>query len=141
DIERVTTKLYLIHKVNMDELYNKCSTVKPILRLKDDAEDEWKSSLFQVADQPNMPSIISLMLSILSTGYVERIISKMANNGVAAGTELLSAAGSNKKYTWKQKEQFLIKPVLRDSNDVLDTESSIEINRYTNTTIPLGLPE
>ena len=27
--------------------------------------------------------------------------------------------------------------VLRDSNDVLDTESSIEINRYTNNTIPL----
>ena len=44
DIERVTTKLNLIHKVNMDELYDECSTAKPILkRLKEDAEDEWKS--------------------------------------------------------------------------------------------------
>ncbi|CAL8251639.1 unnamed protein product [Arctogadus glacialis] len=44
DIERVTTKLNLIHIVNMDEPYDECSTAKPILKwLKEDAEDEWKS--------------------------------------------------------------------------------------------------
>ncbi|KAL2102048.1 hypothetical protein ACEWY4_003809 [Coilia grayii] len=68
DLERVTTKLNLIHKVNMDELYDECSTRKPILkRLKENAEDEWKSkgvaarwvALFQVADLPHMLSVIS----------------------------------------------------------------------------------
>lgn len=96
DIERVTAKLNLIHKVYMDELYDEFSTAKPILkRLKEDAEDEWNSkgvaarwvALFQVADLPNMLSIISHILSIpASTGYVERIYSRMANKGVTAGT-------------------------------------------------------
>ncbi|CAL8361416.1 unnamed protein product [Boreogadus saida] len=89
DIERVTTKLNLIHKVNMDELYDECSTAKPILkRLKEDAEDEWKSkgvaarwvALFRVADLPNMLFITRHILSIpASTGCVERIFSRMAN--------------------------------------------------------------
>ncbi|CAL8326155.1 unnamed protein product [Boreogadus saida] len=89
DIERVTTKLNLIHKVNMDELYDECSTAKPILkRLKEDAEDEWKSkgvaarwvALFRVADLPNMLSITRHILSIpASTGCVERIFSRRAN--------------------------------------------------------------
>lgn len=95
-LRAVTTKLNLIHKVNMNELYDKCSTAKPILkRLKEDAEDEWKSKVvasrwvapFQVADLPNIVSIISYMLSIpASSGYVERIFSRMANNGGTAGT-------------------------------------------------------
>ncbi|KAK0130958.1 hypothetical protein N1851_034357 [Merluccius polli] len=73
----------------MDELYDECSTAKPILkRLKEDAEDEWKSkgvaarwvALFQVADLPNILSITSHILSIpASTGYVERIFPRMAN--------------------------------------------------------------
>ncbi|CAL8254889.1 unnamed protein product [Boreogadus saida] len=89
DIERVTTKLNLIHNVNMDELYDECSTAKPILkRLKEDAEDEWKSkgvaarwvALFRVADLPNMLSITRHILSIpASTGCVERIFSRRAN--------------------------------------------------------------
>ena len=145
DIERVTTKLNLIHKVNMDELYDECSTAKPILkRLKEDAEDEWKSkgvaarwvALFRVADLPNMLSITRHILSIpASTGCVERIFSRRANkwsdcrnrcstelmrsellitlnfeqscsefyNSALKDKELLSAARSNKKYTWKKK--------------------------------------
>ncbi|MEQ2167431.1 hypothetical protein GOODEAATRI_004158 [Goodea atripinnis] len=44
DIERVGTKLNLIHKVSMDELNDECSTAKPILeRFQEDAKDEWKS--------------------------------------------------------------------------------------------------
>ena len=71
-IERVTTKLNLIHKVNMDKLYDECSTLKSILkRLKEDSEDDWRSkgvaarwvALFQVDDLPNMLCIISHILS------------------------------------------------------------------------------
>ena len=93
-------------------------------------------ALFQVADLPNMLSITSHILSIpASTGYVERIFSRMANkwsdcrnrcstelmrsellitlnfkqscsefhNSALKDKELLSAARSNKKYTWKNK--------------------------------------
>jgi len=145
DIEKVASKLNLIHKVKMDELYDECTTANTILkRLREDAEDEWKSkgvaarwmAVFKVADLPNMLSIISHILSIpASTGYVERIFSRMTNkwsdsrnrcsvelmrsellitlnfeqscsefhSTALKDKELLSAARSNKKYTWKKK--------------------------------------
>ncbi|KAL0153821.1 hypothetical protein M9458_050937 [Cirrhinus mrigala] len=44
DTERITSKLNLIQNVNMDDLYDECTTSNTILkRLKDNAEDEWKS--------------------------------------------------------------------------------------------------
>lgn len=86
--------LNLIQNVNMDDLYDECTPANTILkRLKDDAEDEWKSkdvaarwvALFQMADLPNMLYIISHILSIpASTGYVERIFSMMTNTGTDA---------------------------------------------------------
>ena len=71
----------------MDELYDECTTVNTILkRLREDTE--WKTkgvaarwmSVLQGVDLPNMLSIISHILSIpASTGYVERIFSRMTN--------------------------------------------------------------
>lgn len=129
----------------MDEIYDECSTAKPLLkRLKEDGEDEWRSkvvaarwvTLFQENDLPNMLSIIFHILSIpATTGYVEIIFSRMANkwsdcrnrcsselmrsellitlnfkqtcsefyNSALKDKELLTAARSNKNYTWKKK--------------------------------------
>lgn len=87
NIERVIGKLNLIHKVNMDQLYDECTTANTILnRVKENAADQWKSkdvaakwvAIFQAADLPNMLCIISHILSIpASTGYVERIFYRM----------------------------------------------------------------
>ena len=143
DMEKVANKLNLIHKIQMDELYDECTTVNTILkRLREDAE--WKTkgvaarwmSVLQGVDLPNMLSIISHILSIpASTGYVERIFSRMTKkwsdsrnrcsvelmrselritlnfeqscsefySNALKDKELLSAARSNKKYTWKKK--------------------------------------
>jgi len=78
DTEMITNKLNLVHKVSMDELYDECTTANSILKgLREGADDEWKSkdvaarwvALFQVANLPNMLSIISHILSIpASTG-------------------------------------------------------------------------
>lgn len=145
DTERIINKLNLIQKVSMGELYDECTTANSILKgLRDSAEDEWKSkdvaarwvSLFQVANLPNMLSIISHILSIpASTGYVERIFSRMTNKwrdsrnrcsvelirsellitlnfeqscsefycSCLKDKQLLSAARSDKKYTYKRK--------------------------------------
>ncbi|KAF0039031.1 hypothetical protein F2P81_009515 [Scophthalmus maximus] len=141
--ERVANKLNLIQKVNMDELYDECTTANTILKgLRGGTEDEWKSkdvaarwvALFKVADLPNILSIISHILNIpASTGYVERIFSRMNNKlsdsrnrcpvelmrsellitlnfeqscsefycSVLKDKRLLSAARSDKNYTWK----------------------------------------
>eukprot|EP00064_Thunnus_orientalis_P005092 superscaffoldBa00000486_g5105 len=89
DTEMVTNKLNLTQKVNMDELYDECITSNTTLKgLREGAGDEWKSkdvaarwvALFQVADLPNILTIINHILSIpASTGYVERIFPRMAN--------------------------------------------------------------
>lgn len=78
DMERLTTKLNLIHNVNMDELYDECSTAKPTLKkLKEEAEVEC-----QVADLPNILSITDHILSIpASTGYVKRTFYLTAGTG------------------------------------------------------------
>ncbi|CAM4598668.1 unnamed protein product [Leuciscus chuanchicus] len=145
DTEIITNKLNLIQKVSMDELYDECTTANSILKgLREGADDEWKSkdvaarwvALFQVANLPNMLSIISHILSIpASTGYVERIFSRMSNKWSDSRNrcsvelirsellitlnfeqscsefywiclkdkQLLSAARSDKKYTYKRK--------------------------------------
>ena len=86
DLEKVVIKLNLINKINMDELYDECTTSNVILKKSRDAE--WKTkdvaarwmSVLQGADLPNMLVIISHILSIpASTGYVERIFSRMTN--------------------------------------------------------------
>ncbi|CAL8235477.1 unnamed protein product [Boreogadus saida] len=113
DIERVTTKLNLIHKVNMDELYDECSTAKPILRrLKEDAEDEWKSKgvaarIFtrranKWSDCRNRGSTELMRSELLITLNFEQSCSEFYNSALK-DKELLSAARSNKKYTWKKK--------------------------------------
>ncbi|CAL8282878.1 unnamed protein product [Gadus morhua 'NCC'] len=110
DIERVTTKLNLIHKVNMDELYDECSTAKPILkRLKEDAEDEWKSKerIFsrmanKWSDCRNRCSTELMRSELLITLNFEQSCSEFYNSALK-DKELLSAARSNKKYTWKNK--------------------------------------
>ena len=141
DMEKVASKLNLIHKIQMDELYDECTTVNTILkRLREDAE--WKTkgvaarwmSVLQGVDLPSMLSIIGHILSIpASTGYVERIFSRMTRSdsrnrcsaelmrsellitfsfeqscsefysNALKDKELLSVARSNKKYTWKKK--------------------------------------
>lgn len=145
DIERITGKINLIHKINMDELYDECTTANATLKgLREGADDEWKSkavaarwvAIFQAADLPNMLSVISHILSVpASTGYVERIFSRMTSkwsdcrnrcsvelmrsellitlnfeqscsefySKVLKDKQLLSAARSDKKYTWKKK--------------------------------------
>ncbi|CAL8301356.1 unnamed protein product [Gadus morhua 'NCC'] len=113
DIERVTTKLNVIHKVNMDELYDECSTAKPILkRLKEDAEDEWKSKgvaarIFsrmanKWSDCRNRCSTELMRSELLITLNFEQSCSEFYNSALK-DKELLSAARNNKKYTWKKK--------------------------------------
>ena len=88
DLEKVASKLNLVHKVNMDDLYDECTTANAMLkRLREQDEAEWKTkgvaarwiAVFQGAELPNLLSIMSHILSIpASTGYVERIFSRMA---------------------------------------------------------------
>ena len=143
DLEKVAIKLNLVNKLNMDELYDECTTVNRIhQRLR--GEDEWKSQgvaakwmdILKDANLPNMMSIISHIMSIpASTGYVERIFSRMTHKWTdtrnrcsvelmrsellvtlnfehscsefhsmaVKDKELLNAARSNRKYTWKKK--------------------------------------
>ena len=89
DFQKVTEKLNLLRKLNihLDELYDECTTANSTLvRLRED--DRWKDkdtaakwmAVFQAADLPNMLSVISYILSIpASTGYVERIFSRIVN--------------------------------------------------------------
>lgn len=73
----------------MDERYDDYITANSILKgLREGAEDEWKSkgvaarwaALFQVADLPEMLTIISHILSFPApTGYVGRILSRLTN--------------------------------------------------------------
>ncbi|KAK1874558.1 Pre-mRNA-splicing factor CLF1 [Dissostichus eleginoides] len=144
-IEKVATKLNLINKLKMNELYDECTTANTILRrLREEYSDAWKSkgvaarwmAVFKEVDVPNMLSIMRHILSIpASTGYVERIFSRMTNKWsdcrsrcsvelirsellitlnfeqtcpefhttALKDKELLSAARSNKKYSWKKK--------------------------------------
>ncbi|GAA6095138.1 uncharacterized protein LOC113746684 [Tachysurus ichikawai] len=102
DTERIINKLNLIQKVSMDELYDECTTANSILnRLRDSAEDEWKTkdvaarwvALFQVANLPNMLSIISHILSIPLVIWKGSFL-EWQTNGVTAGTgALLSSLG------------------------------------------------
>ena len=72
----------------MDDLYDECTTANAMLkRLREQDEAEWKTkgvaarwiAAFQGAELPNLLSIMSHILSIpASTGYVERIFSRMA---------------------------------------------------------------
>lgn len=72
----------LIHKVNMDYVMNHFEWAKGGCRRSVKSKDvaaKWVA-IFQAADLPNMLCIISHILSIpVSTGYVERIFSRMAS--------------------------------------------------------------
>ena len=84
DVEKVASKLNLIHKVKMDDLYDECITANAILKgLREDAA--WKTkgvaarwmTVFQSpgADLPNMLSMMSHILSIpASTEYGKNLL-------------------------------------------------------------------
>lgn len=132
DTEKITDKLNLIDEVNMDELYDEYTTANTILKgLREVAEDEWKSKdvaarwpiishILSVpastgyvemifsrmankwSDSRNRCSMDLIRIELLITLNFEQSCSEFCCS-VLKDKQLLSAARSDKKYTWNKK--------------------------------------
>lgn len=87
DMVKVSERLHLMGKLNMDALYDECVTANSVLEHLTKHED-WVSkgtaerwmAVLQQAEFPNILAVVSFVLSIpSSTGYVERVFSLMKN--------------------------------------------------------------